>query len=144
MDKRTAQTDHSFLGAGWAFPPAFDNANHQTRLSGGVANINQSIDVLLHTAPGSRSMLPGYGCNLPDFLFRRFDATLEGEIIQMVKTALLNFEPRIVVEQVAVAQRQLEACIDIVISYQIKLTNTRHNHVFPYALIEASNLATGR
>jgi phage baseplate assembly protein W len=143
MREEQATTDSSFLGTGWAFPPAFDNANHLVQMTHGVSNINQSIDVLLKTAQGSRSMLPDYGCNLSSFLFQRLDATLEGQIVQMVKQTLLNSEPRIVVEAVAVSQAAEVGAITITINYQLKLTNTRHNYVFPFSLIEATNLDVG-
>lgn len=143
MANETATTDSSFLGSGWSFPPVFDNATHEVHLTHGEANINQSINVLLQTARGSRSMLPDYGSNLSSVLFRRFDATLQGEIIDMVKLTLLNGEPRIAVDFVTVSHNPPEGIINITVGYQIKLTNTRHNHVFPFSLTEATNLDTG-
>ena len=143
MIDEQATADSSFLGTGWTFPPAFDNASGQLQLSHGVDNINQSIDVLLKTVQGSRSMQPGYGCNLSSFLFQRLDATLQGEIVQMVKLTLLNGEPRIVVDTVSVSAAVQDDAINIQVGYQIKWTNTRHNHVFPFSLIEATNLDAG-
>ena len=143
MIEKKATTDSSFLGAGWAFPPAFDNATGRLQMTSGVSNINQSIDTLLQTMRGSRSMLPDFGCNLFSYLFQRLDATLEGEIVQSVKVCLLNSEPRIVVENVTVSQGGDGATIDLSIEYRIKLTNTRHNKVFPFSLLEATNLDLG-
>jgi phage baseplate assembly protein W len=76
-------------------------------------------------------------------LFQRLDATLRGEIVQMVKLTLLNSEPRIVVDSVTVTGAALEGTVNIQIGYHVKLTNTRHNYVFPFSLIEATNLDVG-
>jgi phage baseplate assembly protein W len=143
MSDEVVTMDASFLGTGWTFPPVFDNATHLLQLNGGVDNINQSIDVLLKTAQGSRSMMPDFGCNLSSFLFQRLDATLQGEIAQMVKVTLLKSEPRIMVNSVAVSQSSDYGRIDILVSYVIKSTNTRHNYVYPFSLTEATNLDLG-
>lgn len=135
--------ESSFLGTGWSFPPVFDNANYQLQLSGGENNINQSIDLLLQTPVGSRSLMPTYGCDLFRYIFRRVDATARAEIIQSVKQTLLYSEPRISVENVDVADTADGTSLAINISYKIKQTNTRHNHVFPFSLIEGTNLKAG-
>lgn len=143
MQKEPLITDSSFQGTGWSFPLVFDNADYKLQLSHGEININQSINVLLCTVKGSRSMLPHYGCNLSSFLFQRLNASLEGEIVQMVKITLLNGEPRIRVNNVTVSQTADDGTINILINYNIKVTNTRHNHVFPFSLKEATNLEVG-
>ncbi|QXH50495.1 GPW/gp25 family protein [Pseudomonas fakonensis] len=130
----------SFLGTGWSFPPVFDSASHQLRLSAGVDNINQSIDLLLRTPVGSRPLLPGYGCDLARFVFRRIDATAQEEIVQSVRLTLLNGEPRIAVEQVSVAVQKGGATVTVDIGYRVRSTNTRHNHVFPFSQLEGTNL----
>lgn len=136
--------DSSFLGTGWSFPPVFDNANYQLQLSSGESNINQSIDLLMKTPRGSRSLMPSYGCDLCRYLFCRLDATLQEEIIQSVKTTLLNSEPRISVEDVNIALSEDGSTATLSISYKVKLTNTRHNHVFPFSLLEGSNLSVSQ
>ncbi|MBU0914118.1 MAG: GPW/gp25 family protein [Gammaproteobacteria bacterium] len=132
--------ESSFLGTGWSFPPVFDNANYQLQLSSGESNINQSIDLLMKTPRGSRSLMPNYGCDLCRYLFCRLDATLQEEIIQSVKTTLLNSEPRISVEDVDISLSEDGSIATLSISYKIKQTNTRHNHVFPFSLLEGTHL----
>jgi phage baseplate assembly protein W len=136
-------SEHCFTGTGWSFPPVFDNANYQLQLTGGQNNINQSIDLLLQTPLGSRSLLPNFGCSLSRYIFRRVDATVRAEIIQSVQQTLLDAEPRISVENVEVVDAADGSSLDINISYKIKQTNTRHNHVFPFSLIEGTNLQAG-
>jgi phage baseplate assembly protein W len=133
-------SDSSFLGTGWAYPPSFDNASLQLRMSSGADNIRQSIDVLLRTPKGSRSLMPDFGCNLGSFTFRKIDATVKEEIVQSVKTTLLEGEPRIDVEQVTVTPVERGTRLNIGIVYVVRKTNARHNHVFPFSQLEGTNL----
>jgi phage baseplate assembly protein W len=133
----------NFLGTGWSFPPSFDNANFKLQLSSGEENIKQSIDLLFKTPQGSRSLMPEFGSGLFSYLFRRIDATLKEEIIQSVTIALLNNEPRISVESVNLALSDLGVMLELTVTYQIRQTNTRHNHVFPFSQLEGNNLQAG-
>ena len=135
--------ERTFLGAGWAFPPTFDDSSLRLKLSAGEDNINQSIDVLLKTPRGSRALAPDFGSDLARHVFRRFDATVGEEIVQSVRTTLLNGEPRIDVEQVDVSSPD-GVLVFISVSYHVRTTNTRHNHVFPFSLNEGTNLEPGR
>lgn len=137
----TAMTEESFLGSGWSFPPTFDKSTNQVVLSGSETNINQSIDLVLQTPRGARSLIPDFGSNLSSFLFRNADATLKDELEQSVKTTLLENEPRITVDSVVVTfVRDNGSTVNLAIYYTVKNTNTRHNHVFPFSLLEGTNL----
>jgi phage baseplate assembly protein W len=139
--------ENSFLGTGWSFPPAFDNSNDRLQMSAGDNNITQSIDLVLQTPVGSRSLLPTFGCSLNQFIFRNIDGTARAQIIQSVEQTLLDCEPRISVESIEVFDIDVAeggAAIALNILYRIKQTNTRHNHVFPFSLIEGTLLNTGR
>ena len=136
--------DSNFLGTGWSYPPVFDDASYQLRLSSGVDNVNQSIDLVLKTPAGSRALEPGFGSNLSSFVFRRIDASVKEEIIQSVRYALLNGEPRIDVERVDLDVKDGGATVNVAINYTVRQTNTRHNHVFPFSILEGSNLEIAR
>jgi phage baseplate assembly protein W len=132
-----------FLGSGWSFPPAFDNSNYQLRVSSGENNIKQSIDLLLQTPKGSRSLMPNFGSDLFRYVFTQNDASLQAEIINSVKQILLDNEPRIQVENVDVSSTDDINRIEINIIYYVINTNSRHNHVFPFSLLEGTNIKTG-
>lgn len=136
--------DNTFLGQGWAFPPSFDNVFYGVSMSAGVDNINESIDLLLKTPKGSRSLMPNFGSNLSTFVFQRMTAALQEELIQSVERTLLNFEPRIKVLDVTVAMSADATTVHVKIVYLIIQTNARHNHVFPFSVIEATNLPVGQ
>ena len=143
----TSGYEASFLGTGWSFPPSFAKANHQVNMTSANENIKQSIDLVLQTPCGSRSMMPEFGSRLHKCLFRPFDSSLEAEIKDAVESALLDFEPRIVVEKVfinPVHTQEYTVGIEVRIDYRIKVTNSRDNHVYPFNLSEATDLVIKR
>ncbi len=142
MDEQLSKVDNHFLGSGWSFPVTFSAGNnYQLELSSYEDNINESIDIILQTRNGERIMEPQFGSGLQQFLFRKMDETLKGEIIDVVTYALLYNEPRITVLEVDVQFRDLRGgAIEILLSYAYNQTNTRHNYVFPFYLNEGTNL----
>ena len=133
--------DAPFLGCGWSFPPVFDAANASLRMVAGVANISASIDLLLSTLRGSRALLPEFGSDLGRFVFCRADAQTLTELGDAARMVLLYGEPRIKVDDVW-AQKDGDASLLVLnIVYHVIQANTRHNHVYPFASLEGSNLA---
>jgi phage baseplate assembly protein W len=132
---------NSFLGTGWAFPPEFDPDSGTVRLVSDEADINESLGILLSTSLGERVMQPRYGCNLTDYLFEPLSSTLIGYIKDLVNTAILYYEPRIIVEQITVTADDsldlLEGRFKISVSYKIPNSNSRFNYVYDYYLTEA-------
>ena len=136
-----AHNDSAFLGSGWAFPVSFSADNHQLNLSANETNINESINVILNTRKGERTLEAEFGSGIQQFMFKKIDSTLKGEIIETIKFALLRYEPRILVQDVRVASTDIvNGTIEILISYIYSKTNTRHNYVFPFYLKEGTNL----
>jgi uncharacterized protein len=133
--------DAAFLGRGWRFPVSFNAADASVFMTSDVRNIAESIDLLLSTLRGSRALLPEFGGQLSRFLHRRIDAQALEAIATAVRFALLHGEPRIVVEDVRAEKSVDGSRIDLVIAYRIGETNSRHNHVHPFAGIEGSLLA---
>ena len=141
MDKQLTQQENNFLGAGWLFPVSFSVGNLQLDLSMYEANINACINVILQTKNGERAFEPEFGSGLQQFFFKKMDETLKGEIMNAVKSSLLNNEPRITVQDVSVNYTDmLGGLVEITISYIYNQTNTRHNYVFPFHLKEGTNL----
>lgn len=141
MGNEINKADQHFLGSGWSFPVTFSAGNHQLDLSVFEENINESIDIILQTRNGERSMDDQFGSGLHQFLFRKMDETLKGEIKEAVTYALLYNEPRITVTNVDVQFRDLRGgAIEILLSYVYNQTNTRHNYVFPFHINEGTNL----
>nr|WP_155074766.1 GPW/gp25 family protein [Flavobacterium sp. MC2016-06] len=110
--------------------------------SSNETNINESINIILSTRKGERTLESNFGSGLQQFMFRKIDSSLKGEIIETIKFALLRYEPRILVQDVQVASTDItNGIIEILIIYVYSQTNTRHNYVFPFHIKEGTNLA---
>lgn len=140
MDNQTTNKQ-SFLGSGWAFPITFSVGNLELNLTQYEKNVNDSIDIILKTNRGERCLEPSFGTGLSQFLFRKMDETLKGEIIDAVESSLLNYEPRIDVKMVDVTySEEHKGTVLINIEYVYSKTNTRHNYIFPFYLKEGTSL----
>jgi uncharacterized protein len=132
---------HSFLGTGWAFPPSFDKAGSSVLMSHAIADIEESMRIILGTTPGERLMQPSFGCNLRRFVFERADTQMITEMNDIIAHALLDFEPRIDFTGADVILRDdIEGMLHIQINYTIIATNTRHNMVYPFYFLEGTNI----
>lgn len=133
--------DDSFLGTGWAFPPAFDRESGTVEMIQEEEDIKQSLEILLSTSIGERVMQPTYGCNLRDYQFEPISNTFIGFLVDMVERAILFFEPRIVVEDISISEpgdiQLFEGKLLISIDYVIAGTNSRFNYVYDFYLREA-------
>ena len=134
-------TFNSFLGTGWAFPPAFDNETGTVELVSDYEDIRQSLGILLSTYLGERVMQPKYGCNLNDYMFDALSSSTIGFIKDRVSNAILFYEPRIKTENIDVTESDspdlLEGRFTISIDYSIPGTNSRFNYVYDYYKNEA-------
>lgn len=135
------EAETSFLGIGWAFPPAFDKTTGATVLASNVEDIQQSLHILLSTSIGERVMQPKFGCNLKDYQFESLSNTFLGFVRDMIERAILFFEPRISVKDIVITQPDdfslYEGQLRIEIDYTINETNTRNNFVYDFYLREA-------
>lgn len=129
----------SFLGTGWSFPPRFSRERGSVAMTSDADDIRQSLQILLSTALGERVMQPKYGCNLDDLLFEPLNTTVRTYIRGLVKQAILIFEPRIQLNDVAIEMIDAPAGrVDLVVDYTVRATNSRFNLVYPFYRQEAS------
>ena len=127
-----------FLGVGWKFPL-------QVTPGGKIAQaryeqrIEESIYLILSTARGERVMLPDFGCGIHDLVFAPNNAGTIAMVVQMVRKALVAYEPRIDVldinAETAPEQRNL---LLIRINYRIRTTNALGNLVYPFYIREGT------
>lgn len=130
----------SFLGTGWDFPPAFERGPGGVRMISDEDDIRSSLRILLSTTVGERRMQPKYGCNLQKLVFEPVDTTLTTYIKDLIRTAILYFEPRIILDNVVLEPDALEGRIDIHLSYTVATTNTRYNFVYPFYRVEGTEV----
>jgi uncharacterized protein len=132
--------NQGFLGNGWRFDLSQDETKAGIGVAGGriaeardEALIQQSIWLILSTAPGERVMRPDFGCGIHDLVFSNPSHGTLGEVIREVTRALTLFEPRIELRRVdARADVQNPSLILVEIDADIRSTNSRFNLVFPF------------
>ena len=125
----------SFIGAGWSFPVRTD-ATGRVALVSHEREIEESIRLILGTAPGERPMRPEYGCAIHDHVFAGIDPDLGGRIATEVRASLTRWEPRIDVRDVLISFDPDDASlIYIDIRYSVGETNDPRNLVFPFYTI---------
>lgn len=131
--------DKSFLGTGWAFPPRFTSRG--TVMASAELDIQESLLILLSTTPGERVMQPAYGCGLKMHVFDAITESTIAVIKEVVRKAVLFFEPRVTVEQIDVDETDsLDGKILINLRYRVRSTNNRYNLVYPFYFNEGTNI----
>lgn len=130
----------SFLGRGWGFPPRFDVDSGKVRMVEAEDDIEESLRILLSTSPGERVMCPEFGCNLRIHVFDGIGETTFTAIRDAVGRAVLQFEPRITLDDVAIDDSEAyDGLLRIILVYTVRTTNTRSNLVYPFYFLEATN-----
>lgn len=133
----------SFLGTGWSFPPEFNKVDNSVQMVGDIEDIEESIRIILSTTPGERIMQPEFGCDLKRLVFETIDSTLLASLDHLIYHALLNFEPRITFLNTEVLNLDSpDGRLLIQINFKVIITNSRHNIVFPFYLLEGTNVSS--
>jgi phage baseplate assembly protein W len=133
--------NQGFLGSGWSFPPKFDKYSKSVIMDNGEVDIENSIRIILGTYPGERLMNPNFGCAVKRMNFENIDKGNVTRIQEIVGNALVQFEPRIKFQSIEIiSQDEQEGLIVLQLNYTIISTNTRHNIVFPYYILEGTHI----
>jgi phage baseplate assembly protein W len=124
-----------FIGSGLAFPLRVD-ATGGLALVSRERELEESIRLVLGTAPGERPMRPDFGCRVHDYVFAPADESTAGLIAYEVRASLLRWEPRIVVQDVQVApDAKNPVLLWIDVHYLIGHATDPRNLVFPFYVI---------
>jgi uncharacterized protein len=128
------------IGSGLAFPLQVDRR-------GGIAlardetDIEQAIELILGTAPGERPMRPEFGCGVHDFVFHSIDSNTLASMDVAIREALERWEPRIDVRTIRFdASEAANGLLRIDIEYEVRVTNTTRNLVYPFYVIPAEEM----
>lgn len=132
----------SFLGRGWSFPPTFiTTGNIGVKMVENEEDIRQSLEILMSTSLGERTMLPEYGCDLHAYLFESINNSKMHFLKELIRTAIIKYEPRILLHDVIIDESEyLDGIIKINLDYSIETSNTRFNLVFPYYKVEGTDV----
>lgn len=128
--------EREFLGVGWKFPL-------QVTPQGTIAQardeqrVEESLYLILSTAKGERVMLPDFGCGIHDLVFEPNNSMTRSLIVNKVRDALVRYEPRIdVLEVAAETAPEQENLLLIRINYRIRANNAINNLVYPFYIQE--------
>jgi uncharacterized protein len=128
-----------FIGRGWTFPPAFDQATASVVMATGTLDIEQSLAILFSTALGERIMRPDFGASMADQVMEPMTTSRLTWLEEMVKTAILLHEPRIDADAVRAVHLPLEGRVEFHIGYRVRGANSRFNMVYPWYLKDKAN-----
>lgn len=123
-----------FLGRGWAFPLDVDRRGN-VRTAADEQSVEESIRLIIGTSKGERVMRPDFGCGIHEYVFETVDANTRALVETTVEGALIEYEPRIAVEDVSTSTEDLsEGVLLIEVEYRIRESNVRRNLVYPFYL----------
>ena len=123
------------IGRGWHFPPKV-NEHGNIALSSDYEDIEQSIGIILATAPGQRVMRPDFGCRIHELVFAPNDLATAGLATLYVREALGRWEPRIDLEEIDVLPDEAEnSRLNIHIKYRLAATYSNRSLIYPFYLI---------
>lgn len=125
-----------FIGKGWRFPIKI-NAKGGIDWSEGPGRISDAIWIIVKTALGERVMRPTFGAGVNDYVFQSNSFVTRTKLATAIKSALVQWEPRIELGQVQaqpVANEPSQVLISI--EYRLRTTNELFNVVYPFYLEE--------
>lgn len=129
------QDARAHLGVGWAFP--VKPVNGRLSYARWEEDIEQAIRIILLTARSERVMRPDFGAGLPNFVFEPNSPQTRRAIEEDVRRALIDWEPRIDLQQVRVnADEETPNLLLIQVDFVVRATNTFYNRVYPFYLAE--------
>ncbi len=131
--------EKGFLGRGLKFPLQVDPQTGRIAMSEYEENIRESVDIILRTTQGERVMRPEFGANVMDYVFAPAPGSMANSIAHQLRQVLLEQEPRIrdVEIETQGSDRQTGTLI-VSVSYTVRSTNNRYNHVYPFYVTEGS------
>ena len=134
-------TRNAFIGIGWSSPPTFVKGSDTVIMTKDVQNINENIKLLFSTRTGERVFNAKYGTKLSKLVFAAKNSLLENEIKESLSRAVKLYEPRVIVDHIAIDSGDREdGFILINLSYTVRKINSRHNYVYPFYINEGTSL----
>jgi uncharacterized protein len=133
-------TNSSFLGTGWGFPPTFNKHKQSVEVISGEEDIMSSLRILFTTSLGERFMRSKYGSQVPAMVFEPLDSSQRALLRQHVIDSIHLYEPRIMPLDVTVTMDVLQGKVEISVDFKISATNTRRNFVYPFYVLEGTEV----
>ena len=126
-----------FLGAGFAFPFSV-TPRGKLAFVRAEQRIEEAIYLILGTKLGERVMKSEFGCGVHDIVFAPNDPTTRADAVDAVREALVSWEARIDVLDVAADFDPSEPSLLLIrIDYRIRSNNAVANLVYPFYINES-------
>lgn len=133
--------DSSFLGSGWGFPPTFNIRRKSVEMLTGEEDILSSLHILVTTSLGERVLRSKYGTKVPEMVFEPMDSSQRAVLRQHIIDSIYLYEPRIVPLDVTIDMFVLEGRVEINVDFKIVATNNRRNFVYPFYVLEGTEVS---
>lgn len=131
--------DRAFLGQGLKFPLQVDPRTGKFAMVRQEDDIREAIGIILNTVQGERVMRPDFGSRIIEYTFAAASSSMLQSIAYEVRERLLLQEPRIVDVEVHCRElNRMTGAIVVEVSYVVRSTNNRYNHVYPFYMTEGS------
>ena len=128
-----------FLGQGVKFPLQVDPRTGKFAMVSQEEDIREAIGIILNTMQGERVMRPEFGSSVMDYVFAPASSTSRQSMASAVREQLQYQEPRITDVEVTCRENdQFTGSLVMEVSYTIRSTNSRYNHVYPFYVTEGS------
>lgn len=128
-----------FLGRGLKFPLQVDPKTGKLAMVDQEEDIKEAIGIILRTSRGERVMRPDFGANTMDYAFMPLSSSMLNSIAYDLRLVLLEQEPRIRDVEIRCEDlNQRNGSVVIYVSYTVRSTNNRYNHVYPFYQTEGS------
>jgi uncharacterized protein len=135
--------EKSFLGRGWASPVIFNKVLGNVNMVSDELDIRQSLDIYLKTKRGERLLRLDYGTVLQEHIFDMAGAYNLNYLCERLKNDLRVYEPRIIVHHVESDDSNVrDGLVQFRVEYEIQSTNVRDNIVYPFYILEGTNIPT--
>ncbi len=131
----------SILGQGFNFPFKVDEKNGGIATSAHEKSVEQSVQIIIGTAPGERQMRPKLGCQIHDLVFAPANLNTCALASSYVYDALMQHEPR-------VRDLEVDCRLDpdepnrllLEVDYVVRASNNHFNRVYPFYLRREEDL----
>lgn len=128
-----------FLGRGVKFPLQVDAGTGRIAMVSAEEDIREAVGIILRTSQGERVMRPEFGSNVVEYAFSPMSSSAAQGISYDIAHQLEEQEPRITDIQVEYRPSvEQEGALVIEVSYTVRDTNNRYNHVYPFYVTEGS------
>jgi phage baseplate assembly protein W len=133
--------EKSFLGRGWGYPVTFNKTLGKVNMVSDELDIRQSLEIYLATQRGERLLRLTYGSVMHEYMFERASYSNLNFLCETLKNDMRIYEPRIIVHKVKADSKNVnDGILRFTVESEIQSTNLRDNIVFPFYILEGTNI----